>query len=136
MGADWIEDKDLLNLGIDIVEETDSGSRKIMIPSEGVEEYKKLIKEKMSNGFWNEFLDENNIHFIFKFKNGDIKEYILSPENEHEIGKLCAEFSNEPPNETANVYKYISENAFYHDFMMGHYKEMVEREVDTGDFSP
>ena len=127
MGADWIEDKDLLNLGIDIVERVDSGSRKIMIPSEGIEGYKKMIKEKMSNGFWNEFLDKNNIHFIFKFKNGDIKEYILSSENEQEIGKRCAEFSSEPPNKTTNVYKYISDNAFYHDFMTEHYKEMIAR---------
>lgn len=127
MGADKISDQDLVNLGIEIVEKTDSGSRKLKIPSDKIEGYKNLIREKMTLGFWNEFLDENNIHFIFKFKNGDVKEYVLSPENEREIDKICAELNNEPPDKTANVYKYISDNDFYHDFIMKHYKEMIER---------
>lgn len=73
MGAGKILDQDLTNFGIEIVEKTDSGSRKIKIPSEKIEAYKDLLKEKMEAGFWNEFLDENAIHFIFKFKNGDIR---------------------------------------------------------------
>ena len=127
MGAEKVDDKDLTSLGIDIVEKTDSESRKLKIPSEKIEEYKNLIREKMTAGFWNEFLDENNIHFIFKSKNGEVKEYVLSPENETEISKLCSEFATAPQDKTANVYKYISDNDFYHDFMMKHYKEMIER---------
>lgn len=127
MGADKISDQDLVNLGIEIVEKTDSESRKLKIPSDKIEGYKNLIREKMTPGFWNEFLDENNVHFIFKFKNGEVKEYVLSPKNEQEIDKICAELNNEPPDKTANVYKYISDNDFYHDFMMEHYKEMIER---------
>ena len=127
MGSDKISDQDLTNLGIEIVEKTDSGSKKLKIPSEKIEGYKNLIREKITAGFWNEFLDENNIHFIFKFQNGEVKEYVLSPENEQEIDKICAELNNEPPEKTMNVYKYISDNDFYHDFMMEHYKEMIER---------
>lgn len=127
MGAKNIEDKDLTNLGIDIVEKTDSESRKLKIPSEKIEGYKDLIREKITPGFWNEFLDENNVHFIFKLKNGELKEYVLSPENEQEVDHLCAELNNEPPEKTANVFKYISDNDFYHDFMMEHYKGMIER---------
>mgnify|MGYP006952608842 CR=1 FL=1 len=127
MGADKITDQDLENLGVEIVEKTDSGSRKLKIPSDKIEGYKDLLREKMEPGFWNEFLDENGIHFVFKLKNGDTKEYVLSPENEREIDKLCAELNNEPPDKTANVYKYISDNDFYHDFMMKHYREIIER---------
>jgi len=127
MGAKEITDEDLTDLGIEIVGRTESGNRKLKIPSERIEGYKGLIRAKMDPGFWNEFLDEKGIHFIFKFGNGDIKEYILSLENEQEIDDLCAKFNNEPPEKTANVYKYISENDFYHHFMMKHYKEMVER---------
>jgi len=127
MGAEKIDDKDLKNLGIDIVEKTDSESRKLKIPSERIEEYKDLIREKLNAGFWNEFLDEKNIHFIFKLKNGELKEYVLSPENEQEVDHLCSELNNEPPEETANVFKYISDNNFYHDFMIKHYREMIER---------
>ena len=127
MGAEKISDKDITNLGISIVEKTDSESRKLKIPSEKIEGYKSLVREKITPGFWNEILDENNIHFIFKFKNGEVKEYVLSPDNEQEVDKICAELNNEPPEKTANVYKYISDNDFYHDFMTEHYKEMIER---------
>jgi len=127
MGADKISDQDLTNLGIEIAEKTESESRKLKIPSEKIDGYKGLVKEKMTPGFWNEFLNENNIHFIFKFKNDEVKEYVLSPENEQEIDKICAELNNEPPEKTANVYKYISDNNFYHDFMLEHYKKMIER---------
>jgi len=127
MGAKNIDDKDLTNLGIEIVEKTDSESRKLKIPSEKIEGYKSLIREKLNPGFWNEFLDENAVHFIFKLKDGELKEYVLSPENELEIDHLCAELNNEPAGKTVNVFKYISDNDFYHDFMMKHYKEMIER---------
>jgi len=110
MGAEKVDDKDLTSLGIDIVEKTDSESRKLKIPSEKIEEYKNLIREKMTAGFWNEFLDENNVHFIFKLKNGEVKEYILSPENEQEIDKNCTELNNEPPEKTANCSGPLSLN--------------------------
>lgn len=127
MGADNISDEELTDLRIEIVGKTESGSRKLNIPSNAIEAYRDLIKEKMTPGFWNEFLDENEIYFIFKLKDGAIREYVLSSENEQEIDDLCAKLNNEPPDKTANVYKYISENNFYHDLMMEHYKEMIER---------
>ena len=127
MGAKEITDQDLTDLGTEIVEKTESGSRKLKISKDKIENYKSLIKEKMTPWFWNEFLNENGIHFIFKLGDGDTKEYTLSPENEQEIDNLCAKLNNEPPEKTANVYKYISDNDFYHDFMLEHYKDMIER---------
>lgn len=127
MGAEQIKDQDLVDIGVTIVENTDSGSRKLYIPKDRIEGYKNLIKDKMTPGFWNEFLNENGIHFIFKLKDGGIKEYTLSPKNEQEIDNLCAKLNNEPPEKTANVYKYISDNDFYHDFMMEHHRNMIER---------
>lgn len=127
MGAEYISDQELTTLGIEIVEKTDAGNRKLIIPSETIEQYQNLIREKMTAGFWNEFLDEHGISFIFKLENGDRKEYTLSPENEQEIDGLCARLNNESPDKTANVYKYLSENDFYHDFLLEHYREMIER---------
>jgi hypothetical protein len=127
MGAEGITDQDLISLGVFIVGKTDSGSRKLRIPKKQIEGYKSLIKEKITPGFWNEFLSEKDIHFIFKLEHGEIKEYALSPQNEREIDSLCARLNNETPDKTANVYKYISENDFYHDLMVRHYKEMIER---------
>lgn len=129
MGADGIQDSQLENLGIKI-EKTDGGDRKLTIPTEKLGEYIELVKSGLNPGFWNEIVGVKEIIFIFKFKDGSIKEYKLSPENESEIDKLCAEFNNEPPDKTANVYKYISENKFYHDFMMKHWSEMIRRLVD------
>lgn len=127
VGAENIKDQDLFGLGVEIADKTESGSRKLKIPKEAIEKYKNLIKEKMASGFWNEFLDENAIYFIFKFENGDIKEYTLSSENEKEIDGICARLNNETPDKNPNVYKYISDNDFYHDFMVEYYKEMIER---------
>ena len=129
MGAERIEDNDLTDLGISIEEKMTDGDRTLKIPDEKLGKYVELIKAKLDNGFWNEVIGERQITFIFKFKDGHIGEYKLSPDSEREIDKLCAEFNNEPPDKTANVYKYISDNKFYHDFMMKHYADMINRKL-------
>lgn len=55
--------------------------------------FEKFIIENLNNGFWNEYLGDNKV-FIFKFKNGDVKKYILSDENQNEILELCRMFAN------------------------------------------
>ncbi|MBI2446813.1 MAG: hypothetical protein HYV51_03305 [Parcubacteria group bacterium] len=127
MGTEKIEDKELEDFGIKIENKDSDGDRSIKIPEEKLSQYIELIKNKLTKGFWNEIIGAKEIVFIFKFKDGSIKEYELSPENEQEIDKLCAEFNNEPPDKTANVYKYISDNKFYHDFMIEHYSDMINR---------
>lgn len=129
MGADDIQDKELENLDIEIQDRTSDGIRMLVVPEEKLAQYIELIKAKLTNGFWNEIVGEKEIIFIFKFKDGHIKEYMLSPENEKEIDDLCIEFNNEPPDLTPNVYKYISDNKFYHDFMMEHYSDMINRKL-------
>ncbi|MDO8676595.1 MAG: hypothetical protein Q7K16_03010 [Candidatus Azambacteria bacterium] len=129
MGAGNIQDTELENLEIKIEDRTSDGDRMLKIPEEKLSQYIELIKNKLTNGFWNEIVGEKEILFTFKFKDGSIKEYELSPENEHEIDKLCAEFNNESPDKTANVYKYISDNKFYHNFMVEHYSDMVNRKL-------
>ncbi len=127
MGATKIGDKDLTDLSINIEETKADGDRTLKIPEEKIGQYIDLIKAKLDNGFWNEVIGARKIIFIFKFKDGSTKKYRLSPENEQEIDKLCAEFNNEPPEKTANVYKYISDNKFYHDFMLEHYADLINR---------
>lgn len=127
MGADYIQDKELEDLDIKIEGKTSDNSRLLKVPEEKLAQYIELIKAKLTNGFWNEIVGAKEIIFIFKFKDGSIKEYKLSSDNEKEIDKLCAEFNNEPPDKTANVYRYISDNKFYHDFMMKHWADMISR---------
>jgi len=126
MGAKQITDEELTELGITIARKG-GNSRMLKIPEEAVIGYIELIKTKLTNGFWNEIIGVNEILFIFKLSDGAIKEYVLSTANEREIDKLCAELNNEPPGKTGNVYKYISENDFYHDFMLEHYADLISR---------
>jgi hypothetical protein len=127
MGANDIQDKMLQDLGIEILGKSESGSRKLKIPATSVTNYYSLIKDKLPKGFWNETIGDKNIKFIFKFKDGVIKEYLLSPDNENEIGNLCSNFSGDSTDKTANVYKYISGNDFYRDFMIKYYSNLVNR---------
>lgn len=127
MGAPNISDKELVESGVEIKGTTDSGSRMLLFSDSSLATYAALIKEKMDNGFWNEIVGEKEILFIFKFNDGAIKEYKLTVANEKEIDELCSTFNNEPPGKTHNVYLYISENDYYHDFMLEHYGELIAR---------
>lgn len=129
MGGKNISDEDLESLKVGIEEKDSDGDRAIKIPEEKLIQYIELVKTKLEKGFWNEIIGAKEIIFIFKFKDGSIKEYKLSPENEQEIDKLCAELNSEPEDKTANVYKYISENRFYHDFMVENYLDMINRQL-------
>ena len=125
MGAEGITDRDISSLGITIEDNASDGDRALKIPKGSLVPYIKLIKQKLTNGFWNELVGDSDIMFIFKHKDGSIKEYKLSPENEKEIAELCSAFASEKPEKTANVCKYISNNKFYHDFMIEHYGDMI-----------
>lgn len=127
MGAEQIQDTEITTLNIEIKGKTDNGSRMLKIPEAKLSQYIKLVKDRLTNGFWNEVVGEQQIIFVFKFSDGSTKEYKLSLENEREIDTLCAQFNNESSDKTANVYKYISENDFYHDFMMKHYEAFINR---------
>lgn len=127
MGGKHISDSDLQGLEIQIVGAHATGDRELKISDEKLADYRSLVKEKLERGFWNEIIGETQILFIFKSDHGALQELELSPPTEKEIDTLCATFTNEVPDETPNVYKYISENSFYHDFMMKHYADMVTR---------
>lgn len=127
MGAGNIKDNDLTSFGIDIEEKKSDGDRALKIPEDKLSQYIELIKSRLTNGFWNEIVGANKILFIFKFKNGSIREYSLSSENEREIDALCAEFNDESLPKVTDVYKWLAENKFYHDFMSENYQSMMNR---------
>ncbi len=127
MGADDIKDKDIEDIGAIIKGKTVSGSRKLEILKSNLPAYIVLVKSKLSNGFWNEIVTDDKIIFTFKHNDGSVMVSELNLNNEQEIAQLCHEFNDEPSNKTSNVYKYLSENDFYHDFMMKHYADMINR---------
>lgn len=127
MAGKDIQDQELKDLGIEVVEKDLDDDRKLKIPPEKQSAYLNLVKSKLAPGFWNEVVSDKEIIFIFKFKDGAIKQLTLSPETEKEISELCTQFNNDPIEKTKNVYKYISENSFYHDFMLKHYSDLIDR---------
>ncbi|MCR4279526.1 MAG: hypothetical protein NUV78_02175 [Candidatus Zambryskibacteria bacterium] len=121
MGVSGLTNADLEKISVEIVDHKEDGDREVKIPPGALESYKKLIKNKLSNGFWNEIVGEKGITFIFKFKDGTIKEVVLSKETQLEIGRLCSEFNGDPIEKTSDVIRYISGNSFYKDFVHEHY---------------
>ena len=127
MGAEEISDHDLESINVRIVDRSSDGSRKLEMSCSVVSSYIRLVREKLSDGFWNEIVGADEIRFIFKLQNGSIEEIVLSPETEQKIDTFCANLNGESPEKTANVYKYLSENNFYHDFMLDHYLDNIKR---------
>ena len=127
MGGDKISDEDLLEVGVEIVGRTESGSRMLRIGDESPEGYVKLIKEKLNEGFWNEIVGPEEILFIFRFSDGSVEEYKLTLDNEKHIAELCSQFNGDSLEKTSNVYEYISGNDFYKKIMTNNYSELIDR---------
>ena len=71
--------------------------------------FEDFIVKNLKNGFWNEYLGEKKV-FIFKFKNGEVKKYILTIESQEEILKLCRMFANY---EFPSIDEMLRDNMFY-----------------------
>lgn len=117
MGRENITNEDVDKIGVRILEETKDGYLKLEIPKEKVALYIKLIKEKLTKGYWNEIVGED-IKFIFKSKDGKIKEFILEKNNSKEIEKLGAEYNDEPYLGKTNTWKWLAENDLYTDLII------------------
>lgn len=74
-----------------------------------IELFEEYICKTLQNGFWNEYLGKEKV-FIFKFKNGEIKKYVLNNGNEKEILNLCKKFAN---CEFESIDKMLRDNNFY-----------------------
>ena len=81
----------------------------ITFPDEQIDFYEKFICQNIQNGFWNEYLGKD-IVFIFKFKDGAIKKYVLNDGNEKEILNLCCEFAE---CEFTSIMEMLKDNKFY-----------------------
>lgn len=71
--------------------------------------FEEYIYENLQNGFWNEYLGKE-IVFIFKFKDGSVKRYVLNNYNEKEILNLCEKFAN---CKFESIDKMLKDNSFY-----------------------
>ena len=81
----------------------------IMFSNEQIALFEDFICQNLKNGFWNEYLGEN-IVFIFKFENGEVKKYVLTEGNQEEILNLCRTFANY---EFSSIDTMLRDNEFY-----------------------
>lgn len=117
MGASKITDSDLTNLNIEIIKDSDPAIRKLTIPSESIEKYKELIRQKLDLGYWNDFVGDDQIYFIFKMPDGEVIEHTYSGDDRLKIAKLCTKLNNDPIEKTSNLLDYLAENEFYTDIV-------------------
>lgn len=70
----------------------DNNNYMVSFKDKNKEVWEKFICQYLDKCFWNEYIGDS-IVFIFKFKDGSIKKYILDSNNQKEILKLCSEFA-------------------------------------------
>ena len=91
--------------------ENDDEDYMITFSSDKSKIWEEYITENLENGYWNEYIGED-IVFIFKFNNGEVKRYVLSQENNNEILQLCCEFAD---TNFSSIKDMLVDNKFYKD---------------------
>lgn len=115
MGADSIADAELADLGAEIVTGAGTPFRGLRIPQRSLPAYKALVRAKLTPGFWNDVLGHEEILFIFKLKDGTIREVTFSEATRSEIARLCSSLNNDPIEKTSDLPRYLAGNPFYRD---------------------
>lgn len=97
----------------------DSEREMIEIVKEKVHKYKRNNIFPIQINLMNEYIGKDKV-FIFKFKNGEIKKYVLNKDNEKEILQLCCEFAD---CKFESIDKMLRDNRFYAET---YYTEILE----------
>jgi len=111
MGAEAIADADLEALGVRIADTLENGHRKIEIPKASLPAYEKLITEKLTPGFWNEYLGDETV-FLFKHKDGWVERMVLDRDTDGPINKQAHEFNNAEVG-VRTTWTWLAENDWY-----------------------
>lgn len=112
MGVDDIT-AELKEIGITINVKTDENVFKVTISSKHLDEYEKLIAEKLKPGFWNEYVGEQTV-FIFKDSQGKVSRLLWNTETETNILELCNEYAKA---EFDSVQSMLAGNDWYRDYL-------------------
>lgn len=127
MGAPKITDQELEQLGLEIVDKSETDSRKLHVPSTVLAQYEQLVSDKIDNGFWNDIVGEKEIIFIFKLVDGSVKRLVLSDTTKQEIAQLCSQLNGDPIEKTSDTLNYLAGNSFYKGFIETHYNLKNEK---------
>ena len=118
MGAPGISDVDLESLGIEILQRFGPDVRGLRVPGDCLTGYKRLVRQRMTSGFWNDLVGRDAIYFLFKLADGTVKEFTLSEANRDEIAVLCSALNGDPIEKTSDLPRYFVSNPFYRDAMV------------------
>lgn len=105
MGVDNVETLDETKFQIEEID----GDYGISFLDDYIEEYEEFIEENLRPTYWNEYLGDE-IVFIFKFGNGNIKRIVRDGVNDEEILELCRKFAGV---DFEDIDTMLSENSFY-----------------------
>jgi len=121
MGAPSLSEAALLAAGVRILERYGENLLGLLVPADSVPAYKELVRDGLQPGFWNDLVSPEEIVFVFKFRDGTVREFVLDDENRAEISVLCSEFNGDPPEKTRDLPNYFAANRFYRDVMVAHH---------------
>jgi len=121
MGAPSLSESALQRAGVEVLERYGANRFGLLVPSESFAAYKELVRDGLQPGFWNDLVSTEDILFIFKLRDGTVKEYVLDEANRAEIAALCSELGGDPLERTLDIPNYFAANAFYRDVMVAHH---------------
>lgn len=121
MGAPSLSEIELQRAGVTVVERYGENVLGLLVPSGSVAGYKELVRDCLQPGFWNDLVSTEEIVFIFKLRDGTVKEYALDGENRAEIAALCSALNGDPLARTLDLANYFAANPFYRDVMVAHH---------------
>ncbi|MCP4004126.1 MAG: hypothetical protein GY725_08030 [bacterium] len=121
MGAPSLSMTALREAGVEVLERYGENLLGLLVPSDSVSAYKELVRDCLQPGFWNDLVSPEEIIFIFKLRDGAVREYVLDDENRAEISALCSELNGDPLYKTSDLLNYFAANSFYRDVMVEHH---------------
>ncbi len=128
-----VEKEELEKLGVEITRESKDGEYEVFIPKNRLVDYQKMIRTKIKPGYWNEFSTDRGFYFIFKHKNGQIEEQLLTDESNGRIDQLTKDLNGQGSEiDPRNIYSWLAENEFYRDLLIHEEPGVL---VNSGDLS-
>jgi hypothetical protein len=121
MGAPSLSEAALRGAGVEVLERYGENLLGLLVPSDSVTAYKKLVRDCLQPGFWSDLVSPEEIIFVFKLRDGTVREYVLDDGNRAEISALCSELNGDPLHKTADLPNYFAANLFYRDVMVAHH---------------
>ena len=121
MGAPTLSEAELRSAGVRILGRYGESLLGLLVPRDSIPAYKKLVRQRLQPGFWNDLVSPEEILFVFKLRDGTLKEFVLSDANRQEIARLCSDLKGDPLERTSDLPSYFAANPFYRDVMVAHH---------------